>query len=84
MYSQYFLLTKTLRNQCSVAGTATKSVNGTEDRPQAQGQPDLDIHRIRNMEISKGGPVGDTAPAAPPKSYPSLSQSLSLNTSWHV
>ncbi|AEE74245.1 putative exodeoxyribonuclease III [Arabidopsis thaliana] len=51
-----------------LSGTATKSVNGTEDRPQAQGQPDLDIHRIRNMEISKGGPVGDTAPAAPPKS----------------
>nr|CAD29645.1 putative auxin response factor 75 [Arabidopsis thaliana] len=51
-----------------LSGTATKSVNGTEDRPQAQGQRDLDIHRIRNMEISKGGPVGDTAPAAPPKS----------------
>ncbi|KAL1211727.1 hypothetical protein V5N11_023723 [Cardamine amara subsp. amara] len=47
------------------AGTATKSVNGSEDRPQAQGQPDLDIQSVRDMEISKGGPAGDTAPAAP-------------------
>ncbi|CAH8259451.1 unnamed protein product [Arabidopsis lyrata] len=53
-----------------LSGTATKSVNGTEDRPQAQGQPDLDIQRIRNMEISKGGPAGDTAPAAPNSQRP--------------
>jgi len=56
-------------------------VIGTEDRPQAQGQPDLDIQRIRNMEISKGGPAGDIAPAAP-NSYPSPSQSL--YTFWPV
>ncbi|KAG7630141.1 Rad9/Ddc1 [Arabidopsis suecica] len=53
-----------------LSGTATKSVIGTEDRPQAQGQPDLDIQRIRNMEISKGGPAGDIAPAAPNSQRP--------------
>ncbi|CAN7051723.1 unnamed protein product [Brassica oleracea var. botrytis] len=43
--------------------TGTKSVSGSGERPQAQGQPDMNIQRIRDMEISKDGPpAGDNAP----------------------
>ncbi|CAN8269657.1 unnamed protein product [Cochlearia groenlandica] len=52
-----------------LSGTATKSFNGSEDRPQTQGQPDSDIHRIRDMEISRSVPAGDLAPVAR-NSYP--------------
>ncbi|VVA96574.1 unnamed protein product [Arabis nemorensis] len=45
-----------------LSGIASKSVNGSEERPQAQGQPDLNIQRIRDMEISRGRPAGDNAP----------------------
>ncbi|XP_010427892.1 PREDICTED: cell cycle checkpoint control protein RAD9A isoform X2 [Camelina sativa] len=53
-----------------LSGIATKSVNGSEDSPQAQGQPDVDIQRIRVMRLSKGGPAGDTALAAPNSQRP--------------
>ncbi|KAG2273078.1 hypothetical protein Bca52824_067633 [Brassica carinata] len=42
--------------------TGTKSVSGSGERPQAQGQQDVNIQRIRDMEISKEGPAGDNAP----------------------
>uniref|UniRef100_A0A1J3E2X9 Cell cycle checkpoint control protein RAD9A n=1 Tax=Noccaea caerulescens TaxID=107243 RepID=A0A1J3E2X9_NOCCA len=53
-----------------LSGTGTKSVNGSVERPQAQGQPDFNSQRIRDMDISKGGPAGDNAPGASNSQHP--------------